>query len=404
MKHILTPEIDMQFKWWMAAMVIALASGCSNQHHQTQREQANKEWNGARAGVLYSLASDQYKTGNFDKSRQTVDDALVLDGQSAPLRILSAKLCIEQGQLERAQKELQIVLDNEPGNAEAEYLTGVIFQRWQQPQEAFDAYSRASEKAPAELAYILAKAEMLVQLERHDDALSLLQEKVVYFEHSAAIRDATGQLLMQNEQYASAVEMLRQASILAPDDAAIREHLALALFYAREYREAAEVIGRLIKTDPYSQRADLWTALGECQMQINLPRDARISFESASQLEPASPTIWLSLGKAALAASDLKRAELSLRKSLSLQPNSAEAQLMLGYLRLRQDKLSEALSAFQKAAGLDRGDTVSLCMIGYVLEKMGRSEQGLQYYAQALQIRPNDELATRLMANVSFDE
>lgn len=388
----------------ITGLALLAMPGCASQHQKTQREQATQQWNSARAGVLYSLASDQYKTGNFEKSRQTVDDALKMDPGSVPLRILSAKLCIELGQLEQAQKELAIVLDHDASNAEAHYLTGVVFQRWQQPKEAFDAYSRASDAAPAELAYVLAKSEMLVLMDRQGEALSLLQEKVIYFEHSAAIRDAVGQLLVQQERFADAVDMLRQASVLASDDLSIGEHFALALFYNHEYREAAEVIGKLVKAEPYAKRPDLWTALGECQMQLNLPRDARMSFETASQLDPASPSVWLSLGKAALAASDLKRAELSLRKSLSLQPNSSEAQLMLGYLRLRQDRLDDALAAFQKAAALDRADTVSLCMIGYVLEKLGHGQQGLEYYAAALRIRPNDELATRLMANVSFDE
>ena len=56
-------------------------------------------------GVLTSLAQDQYKAGSFDKARETVDDALKLTPDSATLRVLSAKLAIEQGQLERGDQE-----------------------------------------------------------------------------------------------------------------------------------------------------------------------------------------------------------------------------------------------------------------------------------------------------------
>ena len=48
----------------------------------------------------------------------------------------------------------------------------------------------ASDKAPADLAYVIARAEMLVELARTNEALALLQEKVNYFENSPAIRDA----------------------------------------------------------------------------------------------------------------------------------------------------------------------------------------------------------------------
>src|SRR5262245_28227365 len=120
------------------ALVLALASvvgGCGSMKNE-QKIQAKKEWNSARANVLYSLAKDQYATGNFDKSRQTVDEALGMDPQNVGLRILSAKLNIEQGRLELAEADLKLARATAPKNAEADYLTGVIYQRWQKPQAA----------------------------------------------------------------------------------------------------------------------------------------------------------------------------------------------------------------------------------------------------------------------------
>jgi tetratricopeptide (TPR) repeat protein len=39
-------------------------------------------------------------------------------------------------------------------------------------------------------------------------------------------------------------------------------------------------------------------------------------------------------------------------------------------------------------------------MVGYVLEKSGKPEQAIRYYAEALKLKPGDELATHLMAAV----
>ena len=38
-----------------------------------QKVEANKQWNDARAGVLASLANDQYKSGNLDKCQESLD-------------------------------------------------------------------------------------------------------------------------------------------------------------------------------------------------------------------------------------------------------------------------------------------------------------------------------------------
>src|SRR5215217_3940403 len=105
-------------------VAILLAVGCSPMKNK-QKEAAKKEWNQARARVLFSLARDQYATGNFDKSRQTVDEALGMDPQNGGLLILSAKLNIEQGRLESADADLKLARLAAPKDPEADYLAGV---------------------------------------------------------------------------------------------------------------------------------------------------------------------------------------------------------------------------------------------------------------------------------------
>jgi tetratricopeptide (TPR) repeat protein len=388
-------------------LVLLTATGCNapgeKTHAQTQKENAQKQWAGARAGVMGSLAKEQYEGGNFEKARTTIDEALKMDPDNVGIRVLSARLAIEQGNLELADKELVTARRLDPKNAEADYLSGVVCQRWQRAAEAYEFYRSASEKQPSELAYLLAQAETLVGLNRGEEALKLLQAKVVFFEYSATIRDAVGQLLMQSGKYPQAVEVLHQASVLATDDLTVREHLALAHFKNKQYTEAADVLGRLVKDEKFARRADLQLALGECQLEMNKPRDARATFETASQLNPNHAPIWVGFGKAALQLNDLRRAEIALKRSLSIEPASSEANLLLGYVRLRQNNYEQALGSFRKASALDTGDTVSLCMVGFTLEKLGRNEEALKIYAQALKMKPNDELATRLMADIHLD-
>lgn len=386
-------------------IVIGTGIGCAaDKKAKTPREEAKLQWNQARASVLISLANDQYAMGNLDKCEETIGQALKMDPTSPQLHLLQAKLSIEKSELESAQRSLDLVRKLDEKNAEADYLSGVIYQRWQRTESSLTYYTSATEKAPAELPYLLARAEMLVVLNRQAEALTLLQAKVQYFEHSATIRDAVGQLLVQAGRFEEAIETFRQAAILAEDDMTVREHLALALFQNKQYRDSADVLFRLVKHEAYTQRSDLMAALGECQLQIGKLRDARASFESAAQINGGSPEIWLGLAKAALQLGDLHRADMALKKARSLDPRSSEVFLMLGYIRLKQDKLADSLAAFKQAFELDQKDTVSLCMVGYVLEKSGQSEAALNCYARALQIKPNDEMASRLMAAIEVQE
>lgn len=380
-----------------------LLAGCG-ENKQTGKQQMTQQWQDARAGVQYGLARQQYESGNLNNARQSVDQAMLLNPVHVEAMILSARIYIEQGHLEPAEQTLTRAIEIAPGEAEIDYLLGVIDQRWQRPERALEHYRAAVKKNPKELAYVLAEAETLVVLNRIDEALALLSGKVVYFENSATIRDAVGQLLVQQERYSEAVEMLRRANSLAGTDLAIREHLALAMYYNRQWRESADLLARLVADPQYARRADLHIALGECYMELNRARDARNAFDTTTALEPASAGGWIRLAKAALALEDYRRTHLSLRKAMSLEPSNSEIHLLYGYLRLREERLADALTSFNRAYTLDRTDTVSLCMIGYVLEKMGRQAQAMNYYAQALQLKPNDELASRLMANIDLSE
>lgn len=388
------------------ALIVSLAmlalTACSqdNKPKPTQKELAVAEWNRARAGVMGSLARSQLEAGNLDKSADTINDALKLDPESAGLHVLCGKIAIEQGHLELAEKELSTACKLDPKNAEGEYLSGVVYQRWQKFDLAYQCYTRANEKNPSELAYLLARAETLMALQKSDDALSLLQSKCDSFEHNSIMFDAIGEIQVDQGKFAEAVISLRKASILAPEDAGIREHLAMACFSDHQYSAAADLFARLLKDETRADRADLWLALGECNMQNGAASKARDCFDKATQLSPTATAAWISLAKATMQMGDAHRAEIVLKKALSLNSKSGEAHLMLGYVRVKQNRFNDALVEFQTASTLDKADSVSLCMIGFVMEKMGKNEQAIWYYGQALKIKPDDELASHLMASV----
>jgi tetratricopeptide (TPR) repeat protein len=378
-----------------------LISGCDGGGlTPDQKLAANKQWNDARAGVLASLANDQYKSGNLDKCQESLNQALRLEPANASLQLLAARVCIEQGSLEMAQAHVAEAGKLEPRNAEVDYLNGVLQQRWHQPQKACDAYAVAAVKNPAELSYLLAQAEMLVQLNKPAEALNLLQSKTALFEHSGVIRDEIGQILVQQKRYDQAVIVLREACVLSNDDSGIREHLAFALLNDRQFPEAAELLTRLVKQPDYQKRGDLFAALGESQCQSHQFHESLASYQQATQLAAAVGGYWLGLAKLEVQMGDLPDADSAARKAISLDSSNGESQCLLGYIRLRQNQLPASLAAFQSAADLDPSDSVSVCLQGYVLSRMGRKSESQPLYARALQINPHDELAGRLMAGI----
>src|SRR5436190_9802249 len=89
-----------------AVLVLCLSvfTGCASKPpEKTATQEGIERWNLAKAGVLYSLAKEQFENGNLDDSRKTLTKASAYAPKNGLIRILSAKVYIEQGQLEAAE-------------------------------------------------------------------------------------------------------------------------------------------------------------------------------------------------------------------------------------------------------------------------------------------------------------
>lgn len=383
----------------LATALAGLLVGCAN--HKSSKQAAAEQWGRTRATVLLSLANDQFRAGNLDKCGQTVDQALAMDPTSVELHLLKARLQIEDGQLESALNTLVTAKSIAEMNAEVDYLQGVVHQRWQKPQQALEAYSAAARKNPNDIAYLMAQAEMLVSMDRQPEALELLQARVVYFEHSAAIRDAIAQLYEQAGEPIKAVEYYRQASILDSDDQGIRERLALAHFRGGDYAEAHSQVSRLLRLPEYEKRADVMIIAGECASKLGMFLDARRRFEAAANINANSEDAWLGVARTSIRLNDIRRAEVAANRAVALKPGSAEAQLTQGYVRLRQGRFDDAVASFSRAIASDESDTLGMCMIGLAMQKQGQVREASQWFQSALSANPDDELARRLLAGVT---
>lgn len=378
-------------------LILVIASaGCQPGKN---KQEVYQHWNSARAGVQGSLAAERYKLGNLEDARKAVDEAIKLDPGNATYRVLSARIYIEKNMLEAADQELATARKLAPRLGDADYLSGIVYQRWQKPDLALTYYSQACEKSPGELQFLMARAEMMMQLGKLDEAVTLVEGKLTYFEYSGPLRDLLGGMYLQQPgKLNQAIEAYHQAAILAPDDVAIHEHLARAYFKANQYRDCLDQIEILSKSEEYQKRADIMVLKGECELQLGQYREARATLETALEIAPTSMSALLCLAKVSIRTNDLDRADICFRKAATIDAQDPQVFLGMGYLRMRQEKWADALRVLQKAAQLDPKDPVAVCMIGMVYEKQGNSEAAMQQYGKALQMDPQNSMAKSLLS------
>jgi tetratricopeptide (TPR) repeat protein len=282
--------------------------------------------------------------------------------KSREARANYARLLINNKQIEQARAQYQIMLDEQPTNADITVTIGLLSLQLDQ----FDA-AEASLKRGIELGY------------RDPDTLRF------YIGQSYEERKRTAEAMQWysqvkgGEQYIAA--QARYAFLLGRQN---------KLAEAREYLKNVEV-----QSD--EQRAML------IQAEAQLLREAKAYRESydllASALERQPENLDL-LYDSALAAEKLDRLdvlEANLRKVIKLKPDHAQAYNALGYtLADRSQRLPEAKGYIEKALALAPDDPFILDSMGWVHFRMGNPKEGLEYLQRAYKTRPDPEIAAHL--------
>lgn len=385
----------------VGAVVVFGFAGCQTPTSAENKEAAHDRWSLARAGVMYSMAKQQFEVGDLDKAEKTVRSALGTKPDEPRFLELAARIAIERGELEKAFHTLELANGYNADRPETHYLFGVVFQRWQKYPAAYDSYLKSYDLKSDEVSPLLAAAEMLVKMNRDKEAIDLLESKATYFEHNPALRVAVGRMHMLRRDFKIASRFYREAHLLAPDDPTILEHLASALYASDQPGEAIYYLVNLRQVPAYKDRSDVAMTLGDCYMATGKPNKARKVFMELTEADENNVAAWIKLGQAAWVVGDRIRAEESARRTMALAPERHEGYLLHGMIAMQRKRHDEAVKVFTHASALAPEQAAPLILKGMALERLGNTRAAVASYQQALRVDPNDQRARALLTAVA---
>lgn len=387
-------------KGLMGCAVACLLAGCPTAKTQSEAKvEAYQRWYATRAGILLNVGEEQFIVGDLDAAGASASEALALQPDLVPAQALLARVNIEKGNYVKAARQLESAIELAPQNGQLQYLLGVTYEKRREYESALNLYQKARALAPENPAYILASAEMLVQLGQPAEGLALLESKLSSIDPTVGIYKAAGELALLAGQPRRAVEHYSQASMLAPGDVEVLEGLAKANFFAGRHKEAVSVMHELRTKDNYDQQAWVHTLLGNAYMACERPRDAKASFERAIELEPSVAEHWVNLAKAALACNDTHRTVLAANQALALKSDLVDATVLLGYGLLADGRVNQARDVLAAAARKHPTQAMLQCLLGRSYSALGDQAQARRCYEVALSIEPNNPIAQQLLAS-----
>ncbi len=247
-------------------------------------------------------------------------------------------------------------------------------------------------------------ASMLVRQDRSAEALKILDRVPGDDPLAWQARDAKARILIDEKRFDEALRIAHSA--VSAGGATVADHARLGdvLAGAERYHEAADAYARAIgMANAQGLKQELWplhllraTALEDA----NRWPEAKQALHAALALAPEQPLILNFLGYAMLERGEaLDVAEAMIRKASALAPDEASITDSLGWALYKRGRLAEAIETLQRAAAKDPEQYEIHEHLGDALYASGRRYEA-RFAWQAALLSAEEDVAGRIRAKI----
>lgn len=387
-----------------AACVILV--GCASGHGKYTTEGKNLAQERVaelKAAQQYDMAEQAFFAGDLQKALKAVDNSISITDQVPKSHILRGRIMMEMSLLEQAMNSLSLAEALDSENVEAQYYLGIIYERFSQPEEALARYLKAAELDDSNPQFVVAAAEMLIDLDRLDEAESYLASKKLFFEHNAGVRQTLGHIALLRGKPGTAVQMFNEARLLAPDDLGIVEDLVRAQMAMGQFKEADHNLSRLLMAEQNKDRRDLKHMRVRCLMALDRQIEARELLLSLTGDRDGQTDLvaWLELGKVAYTIGDVNNLMAASSRVIGMASDLPDGYTFRAMALRHKGDLEGALTNIDKAVALRGDDTSPLVLRGMIQEELGLYDAASYSYLTALRDDPTNESIKRAVEALS---
>ncbi len=262
-------------------------------------------------------------------------------------------------------------------------------------------YVTSAKDGIAEVFYTLAGA---LTNEANDD-FTLLYSRIAEYlrpDHAGAIL-LSANLLESLGQYDLAVAAYKRVPRDDPSYYAAELGRAEALRSADKVDAAVEVLEQLAET--HGDQATVQSALGDMMRQLERYDEAVAAYDAAlKSFDGTHPSQWFLYYARGISKERLKNwdaAEADFREALELNPEQPQVLNYLGYsLVEHQEKLDEALKMIERAVSAQPQSGYIVDSLGWALYRLGRYEEAVVHMERAAELMPVDPVVNDHLGDV----
>lgn len=386
-----------------AALLLAGLGACGTKHYTAEHKNAAKvRMEQMKSATEWQMAHQAFLAGDLAKALRHVNYSIELNENVVKSHVLRGRIHMEMGQLEQASASFAAGEALDGKNVDVWYFQGILAERIDRKEEALRRYRGAGELDGTNAQYAVAAAEMMIALDRTEEAEAYLQERGSGFDHSAGVKQTLGHIAMLRDEPAKAATLFNEARLLAPDDSAIIEDLVRAYITTANYADAEMHLARLLAKADGQGRRDLQHLRAKCLLQLERPVEARdllvkLTSDSAGTADTES---WIELGQVSYLLSDFAKVRTAASRLIVTAPDRAEGYVLRGlFLRSTKD-LAGAEQNFRKAISI-KNEPDTCILLGMTYRDLNRHAEARACFQEALRLNPGDATATKLLASAA---
>ncbi len=378
----------------MLAAGVAAGCGGPTKAGLEARQKARHRLDVLEANITSDQAKQAFMAGRFDKAASLINTAIAQHPEWAPFWVLQGRISLETHRLEKALESFDQAIKLQPDLAEAHYYAGIVHQRWSDDAKAHEEYMSAFDCKPDDVTYLLAAAESLVALEQFTEARQMVEARLTYFEHNAAMRELLGQIAMLEGEPARAAVHFDEARRLNPENPIIVDELIQAQYAAGLYGDCCRSIRQVVESG--SARPDLKRVEARCLVRMDRADAARNIYLQLTRDDPANIELWVELGTVAWGLGDYQRLTSCGSRLAAIAPDRFEGYMFQGISQRHGGHAEEAVAFLKQAAERAEGSAMPHLLLGRLLEQAGDAAGAAAAYAAAIRSDPDNPDAQAL--------
>jgi tetratricopeptide (TPR) repeat protein len=332
----------------------------------------------------------------LDEATKLNNEILKANPREADALVYRGQIQIRQGDVGGAVDSLQQAIKNDSNNAVAHYHLGLAFD-----MQHNEAQAESELRAAVGLRPDLTDAQRALatlELQRGDfDALTQTSQQII----ASAPNSPDGYLIramanMNRQKYSDAELDMRKAAEIAPGNPAPYVQMGNLHLRQKQYAEAIKFFQEALDLESASTDG-LQGVMNSYLVQKQIDQ-AIAAARTQIAKSPNSSGFYDLLGTALFQKKDFGGAEAAFHKAVELDKNNSDALFKLAQVQVAAGSVSQALATdLQSIKDHPREIQFSL-LAGMLYESQGNFDQARTLYQQALNIQPDNPLASNNLA------